>query len=806
MTKKKDITVTHQKWRHTLVLQIPTLTKVGEIPLPECDFELSCQEECLTERSQLNDYLLERDLANTNFCPILRNETIKLNQMRTQFLGAIQESIGSIRRLIPVVSRNLTLIQTQRESRSKRALEPFNFIYKNIFGLATNSDLSELKNDFANMHARLKEVAETSMRNYKDLNTFVQIADQEIGNIKTHMKNVDNMMELLSNVTRDSSEYIDRQHLVVLSLIRDMYANTAFQSYMLKLEAIYSYINRGKLPPFLISDSHWKSIVKNVNHRLMAGHSTLRVPKMAPHTVHSHLKILWARIDKEILVTIEIPLVEMDHRYSIYEVNSFWTPTEQGSEASTKIDTDMLPKYLAISHSGSTYFEINSIDMDKDFLDEKDLVTGIRPRSTETCIWAITTDKRDLIKSLCKFNFRTSGLKPSAFRLANDKLLMIAVDSFKLDCGTIRETHSGCDACIFQIPNYCTITHDNFRFSAIENKGANMTSTGPIKEYLVNLPALEYLFNGELHDSLAGATTFRKPPVFNLRNLSGTIQEKQKSGNTEVKTGFYRERQTVSLHDLSQAIENRKPILNIHDSLHELRGEIFDHGSWRNIILCLNTVGTFLCITVSTFVIYRLLKINAILAILLNASPSVKGVQYDAWYVTPSSQEKPVIAPVNACYESNAAMIGVAVLITIYVLYKILNQIYKISRPPYVALELTSAKRTALVRIHDLSQSAFFYHFIGSQNIADVTLLGVFAPKIRFDAQDIRVKSLLKDKTVPLSSFARIGWFQALKIRNILGQQFSVSLILIDNDVKTYVRLCEPECDCSINLASKEQI
>ena len=53
MTKKKDITVTHQKWRHTLVLQIPTLTKVGEIPLPECDFELSCQEECLTERTQL---------------------------------------------------------------------------------------------------------------------------------------------------------------------------------------------------------------------------------------------------------------------------------------------------------------------------------------------------------------------------------------------------------------------------------------------------------------------------------------------------------------------------------------------------------------------------------------------------------------------------------------------------------------------------------------------------------------------------------------------------------------------------------
>ena len=204
--------------------------------------------------------------------------------------------------------------------------------------------------------------------------------------------------------------------------------------------------------------------------------------------------------------------------------------------------------------------------------------------------------------------------------------------------------------------------------------------------------------------------------------------------------------------------------------------------------------------------IYRLLKINAILAILLNASPSVKAVRYDAWYVTPSSQEKPVIAPVNTCYESNAAMIGVAVLIMVYMLYRILNQIYKISKPPYVALELTSAKRTAVVRIHDLSQSAFFYHFIGNQNIGDVTLVGIFAPKIRFDAQDIRVKSLLKDKTVPLSSFAKIGWFQALKIRNILGHQFSVNLILIDNDVKTYVRLCEPECDCSINLASKEQI
>merc|ERR1712002_839028 len=120
--------------------------------------------------------------------------------------------------------------------------------------------------------------------------------------------------------------------------------------------------------------------------------------------------------------TIEIPLVQHNHRYSIYEIDTFWIPAASGSGAATRIDQGMIPNYIAINHDGSGYFEINTINMNKDFIFEESLVSGLRPDSTQTCLWAVTSDKRDLVKSLCKFDFRAAGLKPAAFRLANDRL------------------------------------------------------------------------------------------------------------------------------------------------------------------------------------------------------------------------------------------------------------------------------------------------------------------------------------------------------------------------------------------------
>ena len=117
MTKRKDVTLARQAWRHTVILEIPTLTDFGDVPLPNCEFDLSCTGFCLEEKTQLNEYLYQRDLANTKFCPILRNETMKLNEIRSQYMASIKDSIVSIKRLIAVIAKILTLVREARESR-----------------------------------------------------------------------------------------------------------------------------------------------------------------------------------------------------------------------------------------------------------------------------------------------------------------------------------------------------------------------------------------------------------------------------------------------------------------------------------------------------------------------------------------------------------------------------------------------------------------------------------------------------------------------------------------------------------------
>ena len=156
MTKLKDLSVTQDIWQHTIVLDIPTLTDFSEIPLPECTFERSCTPKCLANQNDtIYRYLRTRDEANKEFCPIIRNETRKLNEIRTQFVKTVRDSIMDIKKLIPVMSNNLTTIRQPNKSRSKRALKVFNYIYRNIFGLATGDEFDKLTNDFAKMHAQL---------------------------------------------------------------------------------------------------------------------------------------------------------------------------------------------------------------------------------------------------------------------------------------------------------------------------------------------------------------------------------------------------------------------------------------------------------------------------------------------------------------------------------------------------------------------------------------------------------------------------------------------------------------------------
>ena len=136
---------------------------------------------------------------------------------------------------------------------------------------------------------------------------------------------------------------------------RDIYTNVAFQTYMVKLENIYSYVNTGKLPPFLVPDSYLKSIFRNINHRLARTGSEMRVPTLSPHSIYTDLKVYWTRIGSDVLLTLNIPIAELNYKYSLYKVDSFWIPSNSTDSSSTKIAPESITKFLAINHDGNSY-------------------------------------------------------------------------------------------------------------------------------------------------------------------------------------------------------------------------------------------------------------------------------------------------------------------------------------------------------------------------------------------------------------------------------------------------------------------
>ena len=213
------------------------------------------------------------------------------------------------------------MIRQPHESRSKRALKVFNYIYRNVFGLATGDEFDKLTNDFANMHAQLDGIKDASIQHYKHMKTFATIVDKEFSHIKKHIDHTDQALDLLTNITTGDAHYIDRQHMLSLSMQRDIYTNVALQTYMMKLENIYSYVNTGKLPPFLVSDGYLKSIFRNINHRLARTGSEMRVPTLSPHSIYTDLKVYWTRIGSDVLLTLNIPIAELNYKYSLYKID-----------------------------------------------------------------------------------------------------------------------------------------------------------------------------------------------------------------------------------------------------------------------------------------------------------------------------------------------------------------------------------------------------------------------------------------------------------------------------------------------------
>ena len=320
--KIRDLAVNRLFWRHTVSVSLPDLQEFDNIPVPHCNFTPSCDTHCsrwiqnstdfkfLLSRddryynicqslcSKWSDeddtlhFLKKRDDVNKLLCPLLRNSTIKLNVIRKQFMQSINKTITDVKDLIPAIDKNLSKVKSLRSSRTKRALKLFNFIYKNIFGLATNQDMQQLTNDFAKMHKNMDQIRDATIRNFENMKTFASVTNHEINKINEHMNSTDILLRNLAQLSSYDNDYVHRQYLMVINLFRDIYTNVAFESFMTKLQDMFSYVNTGKLPPFLMPTEYLQRMFTNINFRLMQSGSALRVPILTPHHIFTDLKVL----------------------------------------------------------------------------------------------------------------------------------------------------------------------------------------------------------------------------------------------------------------------------------------------------------------------------------------------------------------------------------------------------------------------------------------------------------------------------------------------------------------------------------
>ena len=284
------------------------------------------------------------------------------------------------------------------------------------------------------------------------------------------------------------------------------------------------------------------------------------------------------------------------------------------------------------------------------------------------------------------------------------------------------------------------------------------------------------------------------PPVVHIEDYTKAIENPIELE----KPGLYNDKEIISLNDLKIAMEKQRPVYSFNRDFHEVSDQVFNTFSWRNLLIFINTLASFLCLTVSIFVIHRIFKINAMLAILTASPIRVKSLVYesvDHTMRTPIAPEKLLMC------SPHALEITLTVIIITWTIIRLIQQIYKAKLRPRIAVELSNGHQDITIPFHYLNECGIFCHVIGDNNIIDVNVFGYILPRVRLVVGNLKVSSLVSEGIEPLYSVARINILKAFKMRKILKGPFFTSLVLLDDDTKYYIKICPSDCNsCEAKL------
>ena len=254
--------------------------------------------------------------------------------LRTSFYN-LQLEADDIWSSLEALVDSLIEIQTldKGSPRKKRALLPLGSVFSFLFGVASQSDLKNIKQNIKILRANQQDIAHVVEKSLTIINTSrVEISEnrQAIGALRSTIGEIDKKIEGVSAALSsriNQIEFFLKQYLQMELIVGEL--SQLLQKAMLYLEHLRTQLNMlslGHLSPSVITPSKLSFLLARVKEKLPV---SVRLPVDPSKDLWKYYHILSCTTifeNNKLITIVKIPLLDVNEEYEIFKVHNLPLP------------------------------------------------------------------------------------------------------------------------------------------------------------------------------------------------------------------------------------------------------------------------------------------------------------------------------------------------------------------------------------------------------------------------------------------------------------------------------------------------
>ena len=675
-------------------------------------------------------------MTETNFCKFMQRSATFINSLKSNTYRSQLTLASYINDSVPEIEHYDNSQLRQKKSIFGNTFSAVATIFSSLNFVETRGLIKQMKF----VKEAINAINHGQMLSHRKQNSMMKLSRETLLETRRKFHKSTMMFQNIMDILYESDSIKNHEYLLIFDILNDMESQSKL---FLKIQAIKSAFQElfaGTLPRELINFEQITQAMNHIDSKLKARQSDLRVKRMSITEFYKECKFTFYRIKGFLHINVMFELVNSDMMGTLYEILSFDLPVNGSISHITHL-TNRIPKFIA-----TTGLYVLEVEFEDDLRAINSLNDIPLLLAEESCIYAILSNQRRLISTLCNFQVITNKAAPIIKHIIHNVYLISNIQNFVELCnGSAFERHLGnpdniYQSIIIEFPCNCRIRISKYLLLPHSECSAKIESD----LYIVNIPILTEIFGSEIANR-EPAHAFRTEPV------TFELTEQDEFDN---------------LLELQAKIES----MSISDFAAKINGT--NKKSWGTImskgaavaITCLFIIFTITSIALVIFMRQRIT--SAVLLTIATAANMPKSSSTDPQenYLQPISSKSPEY---DIFIQYFMVIIGVSIILLII---QSVGKLRQSRERNSIFLEICSRTGCLLIKVTQLSSCVIGLHLQAEKTLSNFEITGPWYNSfVRYNVNDLKIKTICATTYLDIPNKAKLSIYEAYTLRRWLN-------------------------------------